>query len=31
MRGNPDLAAAFATNWHRLRVQARPYRQRGGA
>jgi phosphatidylserine/phosphatidylglycerophosphate/cardiolipin synthase-like enzyme len=31
MRGNPDLAAAFATNWQRLRVQARPYRQRGGA
>jgi phosphatidylserine/phosphatidylglycerophosphate/cardiolipin synthase-like enzyme len=31
MRGNPDLAAAFATNWQRLRVQARPYRPRGGA
>jgi phosphatidylserine/phosphatidylglycerophosphate/cardiolipin synthase-like enzyme len=31
MRGNPDLAAAVATNWQRLRVKARPYRQRGGA
>ncbi|MEI6321079.1 MAG: phospholipase D family protein [Pseudomonadota bacterium] len=28
MRGNPDLAAAFATNWQRLRASARPYRAR---
>lgn len=26
MRGNPGLAAAFVTNWQRLRGQARPYR-----
>lgn len=29
MRGNPDLAAAFAANWQRLRVHARTYRQPG--
>jgi len=28
MRGNPDLAAAFATNWQRLHASARPYRAR---
>jgi phosphatidylserine/phosphatidylglycerophosphate/cardiolipin synthase-like enzyme len=28
MRGNLDLAAAFATNWQRLRASARPYRVR---
>lgn len=30
IRGNPDLAAAFAANWQRLRAHGRTYRQPGG-
>ena len=30
IRGNPDLAAAFAANGQRLRAHGRTYRQPGG-